>query len=68
MGNLVISNWVIFKQLPNYQLTQLPNLFRFFVRRVLAAPLAKLAELQATGRGLLVLGRGVVAFFAFATL
>jgi hypothetical protein len=63
-----LGNLVILKQLPNYQLTQLPNLFRFLVRRVLAAPLAKLAEFQTTGRGLLVFGRGIIAFFAFATL
>jgi hypothetical protein len=53
---------------PITNFTQLPNLFRFLVRRVLAAPLAKLAEFQTTGRGLLVFGRGIIAFFAFSAL
>jgi hypothetical protein len=35
---------------------------------VLAAPLAKLAELQTTRRGFLVFGGGVVALFAISTL
>jgi hypothetical protein len=35
---------------------------------VLAAPLAKLAEFQTTGCGLLVLGGGVIALFAISTL
>jgi hypothetical protein len=35
---------------------------------MLAAPFAKLAELQTTGCGLLVLGGGVIALFAIPTL
>ncbi len=38
------------------------------MRRVLAAPLAKLAELKPAGRRFLVLGGRVVAFFALAAL
>ena len=38
------------------------------MRRVLAAALAKLAELQAAGRSLLVLGRRVVSLFALVAL
>jgi hypothetical protein len=40
----------------------------FFMRRVLAAPLAKLAELQPPGRRLLVLSGRVIPLFALATL
>jgi hypothetical protein len=43
-------------------------LLHFFMRRVLAATLAKLAELQPSRRGLLVLGGGVVPFFALTAL
>jgi hypothetical protein len=43
-------------------------LFHLFVRRVLAATLAELAELQTASCGLLVLGRGVIAFFALVAL
>ena len=38
------------------------------MRRVLAARVAELLELQTTGRGLLVLGRGVVPVLAIRTL
>jgi hypothetical protein len=55
-------------QLPDYQITQLPNLLNFLVRRMLPAALAELFELQATCRGLLVLGRRVVPLFAVAAL
>ena len=43
-------------------------LLHFLVRRVLEALTAKLVELQPSRRGLLVLGRGVVAIFALSTL
>ena len=38
------------------------------MRRVLAAAFAKLAELKPPGRGFLVLGGRVIAFFALAAL
>jgi hypothetical protein len=44
------------------------GLFHFFMRRVLAALAAELAELQPAGRGLLVLGGGVIAILAIAAL
>jgi hypothetical protein len=44
-------------QLPNYKITQLLNLFHFFVRRVLAATVAELLEFQPFRRRLPVLGR-----------
>jgi hypothetical protein len=47
---------------------RLPNLLHFFVRRVLAAPLTKLAEFQSTSCGLLVFGGGIIALFAISTL
>lgn len=43
-------------------------LLNFFMGRVLAAALAKLAELKPAGRRLLVLGGRVVALFALAAL
>jgi hypothetical protein len=55
-------------QLPDYQITQLPNLLNFFVRRMLPAPFAKLLEFQTSRRGLLVLGRRIVPLFAVAAL
>jgi hypothetical protein len=47
-----------------------PNaaLFHFFVRRVLATGPAKLIELQASRRGLLILGGGVIAILAITAL
>jgi hypothetical protein len=44
------------------------GLFHFFMRRVLAALAAELAELQPAGRGLLILGGGVIAILAIAAL
>src|SRR5215467_1089057 len=44
------------------------NLFHFFVRRLLAARVAKLLRFQTFGVLLLVLRRGVVAVFAFPAL
>src|SRR5208283_2037267 len=46
---------------------QTPSL-NLFMRRVLAALPAELVEFQPGRRGLLVLGRGVVAIFALSTL
>jgi hypothetical protein len=43
-------------------------LFHFFVAGMLAAYLAKLAELKTARRGLLVLGRRIVAVFAVRAL
>src|ERR1017187_2749082 len=45
-----------------------PPLLRFFVRGVFATLTAELLEFQPAGRGLLVLGGGVVAVFALSTL
>jgi hypothetical protein len=44
------------------------QLLHFLVRRVLAATIAKLLELQPLGRGFAVLGRRVVPLFAVTTL
>ena len=44
------------------------ELLGLLVIRVLAARVAKLGELKATGRGLLVLGRGVVPVLAIRAL
>jgi hypothetical protein len=55
-------------QLPNYEIPRFPKLLNFFVRRMLAAPLAKFIKLQTTRCGLLVFGGGVIAFFAISTL
>src|SRR4051812_39957871 len=43
-------------------------LFHFFMRRVLAARAAELAEFQPARRGLLVLGGGVIAVLAITAL
>jgi hypothetical protein len=43
-------------------------LFHFFVRRVLAATVAELLELQPFGRRLPIFGRRVVPLFAVTTL
>jgi hypothetical protein len=55
-------------QLPDYQITQLPNLLNFFMRRMLPAAFAELLEFQTSRRGLLVLGRRIVPLFAVAAL
>jgi hypothetical protein len=44
------------------------GLLGLFMRRVLAAGVAELRKLQTTGRGLLVLGRGIVAVLALGAL
>jgi hypothetical protein len=44
------------------------QLFHFFVRRMLPASAAELAELQPLGRRLLVFRRRVIAFFAITAL
>jgi hypothetical protein len=44
------------------------QLFHFFVRRVLAATVAELLELQPFGRRLPIFGRRVVPLFAVTTL
>jgi len=43
-------------------------LFNFFVRRVLAATVAKLLEFQPLGRRLPILGRRVIPLFAVTAL
>jgi hypothetical protein len=55
-------------QLPDYQITQLPNLLNFLMRRMLPAALAELLELQTARRGFLVLGRRIIPLFAVAAL
>jgi hypothetical protein len=44
------------------------ELFRLFVRGMLAATIAKLGELKPASGRLFVLGRRVIALFAFRTL
>jgi hypothetical protein len=55
-------------QLPNFKISQLPNLLHFFVRRVLAATAAEFLEFQPLGRRLPVLGCRVIALFAITAL
>ena len=55
-------------QLPDYQITQLPNLLNFLVRGMLPATLAELLKLQTPRRGFLVLGRRIVPLFAVPAL
>jgi hypothetical protein len=55
-------------QLPDYQITQLPNLLHFFMRRVLPATLAELFELEPARGRLLVLRCRIVPLFAVAAL
>jgi len=55
-------------QLPNYKITQLPNLLNFFVRRVLAATAAEFLEFQPLGRRFAVLGRRIIPLFAVTAL
>jgi hypothetical protein len=43
-------------------------LFNFFMRRVLAALAAELAELQPARRGFLIFGGGVIAVLAITAL
>jgi hypothetical protein len=55
-------------QLPNYKITQLLNLFHFFVRRVLAATVAELLKFQPFRRRLPVLGGRIIPLFAITAL
>jgi hypothetical protein len=48
--------------------TQSPNLFHFFMRRVLAATVAEFLEFQPFGRRLPILGRRIVPLFAVTAL
>jgi hypothetical protein len=76
IGNFVICNLVIGKptqsfagfQLPNYPITKLQNLLHFLVRRVLAAPVAKLLQFQPIRRRFAVLRGRVIPLFALTTL
>jgi hypothetical protein len=52
-------------QLQNFPIKQL---FHFFMRRVLAATVAELFELQPLGRRFAILGRRVIALFAITAL
>jgi hypothetical protein len=54
--------------LPNYKITQLPNLLNFLVRRMLAATAAKFLEFQPLRRRLPVLGSRIIPLFAIAAL
>jgi hypothetical protein len=58
--------WSSFQRLPEARGWR--RLLGFLVRRVLTARVAELLELQTTGRGLLVLGRRVVAVLAIGAL
>jgi hypothetical protein len=51
-----------------FQNSQLPNLFHFFVRRVLAATAAEFFELQPLGRRFPILGRRIIPLFAVTAL
>jgi hypothetical protein len=55
-------------QLPNYKITQLPNLLHFFMRRMLAAPSAEFLQLQSVRRRLPVLRRRIIPLFAITAL
>jgi hypothetical protein len=55
-------------QLPTYKITQLPNLFNFFMRRMLAATSAEFLEFQPLGRRLPILGRRIIPLFAVTAL
>ena len=55
-------------QLPNYEISQLPNLFHFFMRRMLAAPAAELLQFNPVRRRLAVLGRRIIPLFAITAL
>ena len=55
-------------QLQNYKISQLPNLLNLFMRRMLAAPPAKLFQLNPVRRRLAVLGRRIVPLFAITAL
>jgi hypothetical protein len=55
-------------RLPNYKIAQLPNLLHFFMRRMFAATVAELLELQAFRRRLPVLGGRIIPLFAIAAL
>jgi hypothetical protein len=55
-------------KLQHYPITQLPNLLYFFVRRVLAAPVAELLQFQTIRRRFAVLGLRIVPLFAITAL
>ena len=55
-------------QLPNYKISQLPNLFHFFMRRMLAAPAAELLQFNPVRRRLAVLRGRIVPLFAITAL
>jgi hypothetical protein len=52
----------------NYKISQLLNLFHFFMRRVLPAPAAELLQLQPVRRRLPILGRRIIPLFAITAL
>jgi len=61
------SNCGVF-QLPNYKISQLPNLLNFFVGGMLAATAAEFLEFQPLGRRFAVLRRRIVPLFAITAL
>jgi hypothetical protein len=64
----VIEKTCLAFQSQNRPITQSPNLFHFFVRRVLAATVAEFLELQPFRRRFAVLGRRIVPLFAITAL
>jgi hypothetical protein len=64
----VIEKTCLAFQSQNRPIRQSPNLFHFFVRRVLAATVAEFLELQPFRRRLAVLGRRIVPLFAVTAL
>jgi hypothetical protein len=55
-------------QLPNYKISQLPNLLNFFMRGVLTATAAEFLEFQPLGRRLAVLRCRIIPLFAITAL
>ena len=55
-------------QLPNYKISQLPNLLNFFMRRMLPAPAAELLQLDPVRGRFAVLRCRIVPLFAITAL
>jgi hypothetical protein len=64
----VIENLAPVFQSQNRPVTQSPNLFHFFMLRVLAATAAEFFEFQPLGGRLPILGRRIVPLFAVTAL
>jgi hypothetical protein len=67
LGNLKSSRIAHF-QLPNYNISQLPELLHFLMRRMLPAAAAELLQLQPVRSGLPVLGGRIIPLFALTAL